>query len=117
MSDHWQTIESALYAHRYTTDYFSTIDEFRKHEQIRRIDAALAFVREQREKGEWVPVTEWWEYKSEAGIATHKTVYNPNNNGIGIEVVYNIGKDEEKRFVGENLPDNIRLCRKQGGDA
>jgi hypothetical protein len=49
MTDHWDTMEDALTAHRkYVNATHPTFDAVR-HEKVLDIDAALAFVREQRQ--------------------------------------------------------------------
>lgn len=91
------------------------------HNAFQNVSAQLAAAQERiasleqqlAQQGEWMPITEWWEYKSVADIAKRTTTYNPGNNGIGIEVVYDDGKNAVREYAGENLPKNIRLCRRK----
>lgn len=60
----------------------------------------------------WEPITEWWEYKSARNIARRTTIYNPANNGVSVEVEYKERRGKATvECAGENLPDDIRLCR------
>jgi hypothetical protein len=84
-SDHWQVIEDALnFARRYHEAFWQTmVDNIAPSESREDIDAALAYVREQRAQPP-VPVSEirliayalkaWWTYGSEASLPSQTEI-------------------------------------------
>jgi hypothetical protein len=129
MTDHWQVIESALRERH--ERLLSTLDRWQEGSVIyeRRlteanvIDAALAFVREQRStpQGRWMPV--------EDGIVFHETDsilaewnYPAYSESIAFLEVRKNGhaiacgsmpKEDEQEV---DLPFQVRLCRWQEGE-
>jgi hypothetical protein len=116
---HWQTIEDALLARRqqcgryiYDARGFAwTLDA----DRVVNIDAAFAFVREQREKGEWEPLPDDTEIQD----TERNTWLSVERGGALISMSQHDTEDDPiaHDLFEVGLPPSVRLCRKQGGDA
>jgi hypothetical protein len=111
MSDsHWQTIEIVLEDERDRHILNGGLAANRKE-----IDAALAFVREQREKGEWEPLADDIEIQD----IERNTWLSVERGGALISMSQHDTEDDPiaHDLFEVGLPPSVRLCRKQGGDA
>jgi hypothetical protein len=117
MSDHWQTIEVELQrtkeallfeclAHSFTPPAIKA--------RLDKLDAALAFVREQRAAA-WEPVPDDIEIQD----IERNTWLSVERGGALISMSRHDTEDDPiaHDLFGVGLPTSVRLCRKQGGDA
>jgi hypothetical protein len=105
MSDHWDTIEDAL---RFWRGSLGFADE-QMH-----IDAALAFVREQKAAA-WEPLPDDIEIQD----TERNTWLSVERGGALISMSQHDTEDDPiaHELFEVGLPPSVRLCRKQGGDA
>jgi hypothetical protein len=109
MSDHWQTIEIVLEDERDRHIRNGGLAANRKD-----IDAALAFVREQKAAA-WEPLPDDIEIQD----TERNTWLSVERGGALISMSQHDTEDDPiaHDLFEVGLPPSVRLCRKQGGDA